>query len=179
MTESEIEFLQQENERLKSEVQQLKGKEQGIHADYKRQISDVRRDKALALLLVGLKTEFDDLAPGVKVSALTEITNSRLAADAAEITVDDSGQLQLRKKDGTNFFAEDHNLLTPKTYLDRILTRDKVLKTDDKSQNNNSSGTAHVRNGQQQQNNGSNGNWKSKTFSVLIDESLKALAGEH
>lgn len=180
MTENEIEFLQQENERLKSEVHQLREKEQGIHAGYKKQLSDIRRDKALALLLVGLKTEFDDLAPGVKVSALTEITNTRLAADAAEITVDEAGQLQLRKKDGTNFFAEDHNLLTPKTYLERILTRDKVLKTDDKGQNNNSGNEsgAHMRSGgQQSRNNGSGGNWKHKTLTGLVDESLKALAG--
>ena len=109
------------------------------------------------------------------MSALTEITNARLTADSAELTVDESGQLQLRKKDGTNFFAEDHNLLTPKTYLDRILTRDKILKADDKGQNNNSNGTANL-NGQQQNNSG--GNWKNKTLTGLVNESLKALAGE-
>ena len=175
MTENEIEFLQQENDRLKNENRELREKEKAIHEGYKKQLSDFRRDKALAFLLVGLKTEFDDLTPSVKVSALTEITNARLTADSAELTVDESGQLQLRKKDGTNFFAEDHNLLTPKTYLDRILTRDKILKADDKGQNNNSNGTANL-NGQQQNNSG--GNWKNKTLTGLVNESLKALAGE-
>lgn len=176
MTESEIEFLQQENDRLKNENRELREKEQGIHAGYKKQLSDVRRDKALAFLLAGLKTEFDDLAPNVKMSALTEIANTRLAADAAELTIDDAGQLQLRKKDGTNFFGEDHNLLTPKTYLDRILTRDKVLKTDDKGLGN-SNGTGNTHNGQQQHNQGATGNWKTQSLSRLVDESLKALEG--
>lgn len=177
MTDYEIEILQQENETLKSEIQQLKGKEQGIHADYKKQLSDVRRDKALALLLVGFKTEFDDLATNVKVSALTEITNTRLAADGAELTVDEAGQLQLRRKDGTNFFSEDHQLMTPKSYLDRILTRDKILKTEDQN-NNSGNGTAPTMRTAHRQNNVSSGNWKNNILSSLVDESLKSLAGD-
>lgn len=175
MTEVEIEILQQENDRLKSEVHQLKEKEKGIHEGYKKQLSDVRRDKALAILLVGFKTEFDDLAPSVKVSALTEITNTRLAADAAELTVDEAGQLQLRRKDGTNFFSEDHNLLTPKSYLDRILTRDKIIKTEDQNNNSGNSTAPTMRTGHRQ-NNVSSGNWKNNILSSLVDESLKSLA---
>ena len=119
---------------------------------------------------------------------MKSIINDSLAADAAELTVDDAGQLILRKKGGDNFFGDDHNIMTPKTYLDKILARDKILITTDQNQNNGGgANNSHNRNNgqnyqrQQNQNNGSNGNGNNNAakspISGLVAESLKALEG--
>lgn len=180
MTENEIEFLQQENDRLKNELSEMKAKMQGVHEDYKKQLSVARKDQAVTLLLAGFKTEFDDLPAGVKDSALKEIINNRLAADAAELTIDEGGRLILRRKDGTNFFGADHRLLDPKSYLEKMMTTDKILKANDLSSGNNTSGN---RTGQQpdQTRPYNNGRGSSKSRNVLSDlanESLQALTAE-
>lgn len=131
----EKDILQQEINKLNGELRDIKAKEQGIHEDYKKQILDVKMSHSLGTLLGSYKTKFDDLPHNVKASALKEIINNSLAADAAELTVDEAGQLILRKKGGDNFFGDDHNIMTPKTYLDKIMARDKILITTDQSQN--------------------------------------------
>lgn len=170
MTENEIEFLQQENERLKNELSEMKAKMQGIHEDYKKQLSVARKDQALTLLLTGFKTEFDDLPAGVKDSALKEILNNRLAADAAELTIDEGGRLILRRKDGTNFFGADHRLLDPKSYLEKMMTTDKILRVVDASPNATAGHT-----GQQANRNGANKGGRYNSLSNLVNEALKAI----
>lgn len=175
MTESEIEFLQQENARLKNELKEVREKEKGIHEDYKKQLSGARRDQALTLLLVGFKTQFDDLDIGVKDQALKEIISSRLAADSAELTVDESGQLLLRRKDGTNFFAEDHRLLDPNSYVEKIMVRDNILRTIDAQPDasNRQSGRNELNNSGR--NNHTYNNSGNSAISPLIDQALKTL----
>lgn len=170
MTENEIEFLQQENERLKNELSEMKAKMQGIHEDYKKQLSVARKDQAVTLLLTGFKTEFDDLPAGVKDSALKEILNNRLAADAAELTIDEGGRLILRRKDGTNFFGADHRLLDPKSYLEKMMTTDKILKVADARPNATAGHT-----GQQANLNGANKGGRYNSLSNLVNEALKAI----
>jgi hypothetical protein len=163
MTESEIEFLQQENARLKNELKEVREKEKGIHEDYKKQLSGARRDQALTLLLAGFKTQFDDLDISVKDQALKQIISSRLATDSAELTVDDSGQLLLRRKDGTNFFGEDHRLLDPNSYVEKVMARDNILKTADQEQAVQLTAMA---------NNNTGKSWAERKISSLVDESL-------
>lgn len=182
----EKDVLQQEINKLNGELRDIKAKEQTIHDDYKKQLLDVKMGHSLGTLLGSYKTKFDDLPPNVKASALKEIINTSLAADTAELTVDDAGQLILRKKGGDNFFGDDHNIMTPKTYLDKILARDKILITTDQSQNGGGANNSHNRNNgqtfqrQQSQNNGNNGNGTAakSPISGLVAESLKALEGK-
>lgn len=181
------EALNAEVTRLNNELRVEKEKESKIRAEHQEEIKKVRMSHALGGLLGSYKTKFDELPASVKESTLTAIINNSLGADAAEFSVDDSGQIILRKKDGTNFFGEDNRLLEPKTYLDKIFARDKILITNDQNQNN--GGGANPRNqnnGQnynrqiQNQNNG-NGNNGSKTnaaneVSSLADEALAAFS---
>lgn len=181
----EKDVLQQEINKLNAELRDIKSKEQGIHDDYKKQMLEIKMGHSLGQLLGSYKTKFDELPANVKDSTLKAIINNSLAADAAEFTVDDAGQLTLRKKGGDNFFGDDHNIMTPKTYLDKILARDKILITTDQSQNNGGgANNSHNRNGQnfqrqQTQNNGSNGNGNGSAakspISDLIAESLQGL----
>lgn len=187
----EKDFLQQEITKLNNELRDIKAKEHGIHEDYKKQLLDVKMGHSLGLLLGSYKTKFDELPASVKDSTLKAIINNSLAADNAELTVDEAGQIQLRRKGGDNFFGEDHNVMTPKTYLDKILARDKILITTDQNQNNgngassrNNNGQTFQRQNQNQNNNGSgnngNGNGKAASNSAmksLVDEALEGFSG--
>jgi len=179
--------LNQEITRLNNELRAEKEKEGQLKEAHQKEIKTVKMSHALGGLLGGYKTKFDDLPAKVKESALTATINDALAADAAELTIDDAGQLILRKKDGTNFFGEDNRLLEPKTYLDKIFARDKILIVNDQNQNNgNGANSRNQNNGQNFQrnfqnsgngNNGNNGNNNaaSKTLvSSLADEALAA-----
>jgi hypothetical protein len=181
----EKDVLQQEITKLNNELRDIKAKEQGIHEDYKKQLLDVKMGHSLGQLLGSYKTKFDELPASVKDSTLKAIINNSLAADGAEFSVDEAGQLQLRKKGGDNFFGDDHNIMTPKTYLDKILARDKILITTDQSQiNGGGANNSHNRNGQnfqrqtQNQNgsgsNGGNNRNAANPVSSLVDEALSA-----
>lgn len=186
----EKDTLQTEINRLNNELRAEKDKETGIRAEHKKELTEVRMGHSLGQLLGAYKTKFDELPTGVKESTLKAIINNSLAADAAELSVDEAGQLILRKKDGTNFFGEDNRLLEPKSYLDKIFARDKILITTDPNQNNNSGNGANSRNnnGQnynrqnQNQNNGSgnNGNGNKAANPILANlanEALKTFEG--
>lgn len=164
MTENEIQLLQQENTRLKNELKEAREKEMGIHEDYKKQLTGARRDRSLTLLLASFKTKFDDLPADVKDSALQEIINNSLAADGAELAIGDDGQLVLRRKDGSNFFGEDHRLLTPNTYLEKVMSRENILKVADQEQ--------VVQNTVRTNNNAGN-SWAERNLYSLVDEALE------
>lgn len=166
MAANEIEFLQQENARLKNELRASQDREKNSREDYEKKLSGARRDRSLTLLLASFKTKFDDLPADVKDSALQEIINNSLAADNAELAIDDSGQLALRRKDGSNFFGEDHRLFTPNTYLEMLMTREKILKGAEPKQ--------VVQNSVRTNNNTGN-SWAERKISSLVDESLAAL----
>lgn len=186
----EKDSLQLEITKLNNELREIKQKEQGIHDDYKKQLTDVRMGHSLGLLLGGYKTKFDELPASVKDSTLKAIINNSLATDGAEFSVDETGQVILRKKDGNNFFGEDHNIMTPKTYLDKILARDKILIVNDQNQNNGNGASSRNNNGQNFQfnqprnqnngnGNGNNGNSNAASrnqMSPLVEEALRALA---
>jgi len=182
----EKDVLQQDINRLKGELRQIKDKENELKEAHKKEITEIKMGFSLGQLLGSYKTKFDELPPSVKDSTLRAIINNSLAADNAEISVDEAGQLLLRKKGGDNFFGDDHNVMTPKSYLDKILARDKILIVNDQNQNQNNGGgnganSRNQNNGQnynrqnQNQNNGNNGNAAKSPISSLVAESLQAL----
>lgn len=181
----EKDSLQQQINDLNAQLRAEKDKEAGIRAEYEGKLKDVKMGYTLGSLLGGYKTIYDDLDGEVKDITLKAIINKSLNADAAELTVDDSGQLILRKKDGSNFFGEDNRLLTPKSYLDKIMSRDKILKVSDQNQNQNQNGNgngakSHLNNNgnqqrQGQQNGNGNQNAGNQTLSTLADQALAAL----
>jgi hypothetical protein len=176
--------LAQEIAKLNGELKEIKEREKGIHEKHQQEVSEIRMNYALGGLLGGYKTKFDDLPQKVKETTLKQIINDSLSADAAEFTVDDNGNLMLRKRDGNNFFGEDHTVLTPKSYLDKILARDKILIVNDPQQG----ASTQKQNGQQrpnsyvpptQQQNGGNNNGKAANpvLASLAQEALKSFSG--
>jgi hypothetical protein len=179
----EKDTLQQQINDLNAQLRAEKDKEAGIRAEYEGKLKDVKMGYTLGSLLGGYKTIYDELDGEVKDITLKAIINKSLNADAAEFTVDDSGHLVLRKKDGTNFFGEDNRLLNPKSYLDKIMSRDKIIKVSDQNQNQNGNGNGaknHLNNnGNQQRQNQNNGNGDGKAvnhaLNSLADQALAAL----
>jgi hypothetical protein len=182
----EKDSLQQQINELNNQLRAEKDKESGIRAEYEKKLKDKDMSYALRNILGGYKTIYDELDGEVKDITLKAIINKSLNADAAEFTVDESGQLALRKKDGSNFFGEDNRLLTPKSYLDKIMSRDKILKVSDQIQNQNQNGNGngaknHVNNnGNQQrqnqnQNGNGNGNAVNHALTSLADQALADL----
>jgi len=179
----EKDSLQQQINELNNQLRAEKDKEAGIRAEYEKKLKDKDMSYALRNILGGYKTIYDELDGEVKDITLKAIINKSLNADAAEFTVDESGQLALRKKDGSNFFGEDNRLLTPKSYLDKIMSRDKILKVSDQNQNqqngNGNGAKNHVNNnGNQQrpnQNGNGNGNATNHALASLADQALADL----
>jgi hypothetical protein len=179
----EKDTLQQQINDLNAQLRAEKDQIAGIRAEYEGKLKAKDMSYALRNILGDYKTIYDELDGEVKAITLNAIINKSLNADAAEFTVDESGQLVLRKKDGTNFFGEDNRLLTPKSYLDKIMSRDKILKVTDQNQNhqngNGNGAKSHLNNNGNQQHHNQNGNGDGKTvnhtLSSLADEAIAAL----
>lgn len=171
----EKETLQTQINELNAQLRTEKDKEAGIRSEYEKKLKDKDMSYALRNILGAYKTIYDGLDGEVKDITLKAIINKSLNADAAEFTVDDAGQLILRKKDGTNFFGEDNRLLTPKSYLDKIMSRDKILIVNDQNQQQQQNGNGaktHVNNNGQQHQQNQNGNNGGKA----VNHSLMSLA---
>lgn len=173
---------------LNNELRVLKEKEQNIHTEYKKQIQSVKMNHVLGGLLGGYKTVFDELDPSTKEITLKAIIERNLGAKKAQLTIDEAGNLQLIGADGANVFGDDHNILTPKAFLDKVMANEKILKVTDQGNNNGSNGSnngQHFNNGQQRQQfsnangNSNNGNGGGKrvnhVHNALVQESLAAL----
>lgn len=160
---TEIEILQQENDKLKNELRQIK-------EDHKNQLTEARKNLSLTLHIASLKTEFDELPASVKDTVLKQVINKNLAADGAELTIGDTGQLVLRKKDGNTFFGQDNRALDPNSYFERVMEREKVLKNNVQPQpGKNTTQPEKPATGRHNQRN---------VLSNLVNESLQALTAD-
>lgn len=102
-----------------------------VKTEYEQKLRDKDMSYALNGLLGQYKTIYDELNPGIKDKTLKAIIDESLGTDEAQFTIGDAGQLILQKKDGSNYFGDNHQVLTPKTYLDKVLSREKILKVTD------------------------------------------------
>lgn len=150
----EKEQLAQQIVELNNQLRTEKDSINGIKQDYEKKLKEKDKSYALRALLGGYKTIHDDLDPETKAIILDAIIKKNLATKKAELTVDDNGQLALVGEGGTNIFSDDNRLLTPKSFLDKVMADEKILKVSDGQQN---SGQQNNFNGQQRQqfNNGS------------------------
>lgn len=97
-----------------------------IRAEYEKKIQGIRIDSSLKSILGEYKTVYDDLGSDVKETALRSLLEKALQDSDAEFTLDEKGQVSLVKKDGTNLFGDNHVVMTPKSFLDKTMS--KILK---------------------------------------------------
>lgn len=172
---------------LNKELREIKDKEQSIHADYKKQIQDVKMNHVLGGLLSGYKTRFDDLDAATKETVLKNIITKNLGTKQAAFALDEQGNLKLVGSDGNNVFGEDHTPLTPKKFLDKVMADEKIIVVNDAGNGNNGSNGQQNYNGQQRQqsfqngnghrpsDNGNGGKKVNSTLQALLNESQQAL----
>ena len=176
---------------LNNQLREIKEKEQGIHAEYKKQIQDVKMNHVLGSILSGYKTRFDDLDNATKETVLKNIITKNLGAKQATFALDEQGNLKLVGNDGSNVFGEDHTPLTPKKFLDKVMADEKIIVVNDTGNtgttgSNNgqysNNGSQGQYNGQQRQNfqnqnsgNGNNGKKGNPALQALLNESQQDL----
>lgn len=122
-------------------------------------IKDVKKSYALNKLLAGYKTIHDSLDPETKNIILSAVINKNLTAKKANWDVDEADNLLLLGEGNTNLFGDDNRQLTPKTFLDQVLAKEKMLVVNDNNNdNNNQHQNSNRPNNGQYSNNGRNGN---------------------
>ncbi len=113
----------------------------------------MRKQYRLNSMFANSKTIYDNLDPEEKYSTLEVIINRQLQDHNAKLDLDDSGNLILRKKDGSNFFGENNQAVNPQQFIDGVLSRKKLIITTPAAGTQNGSAN---NNGSQSANNGSN-----------------------
>lgn len=80
-------------------------------------------------MLASYKTTFDELDPSVKAATIRSLLDKELQDKDAELTYDDKGNFTLLKKDGSNFYGDNHQQVNPQSFLEQLLSRHKLLIT--------------------------------------------------
>lgn len=138
---------------------------------HSQNIKDVKKSFALNQLLTGYQTIHDNLDPDTKNIILSALINKHLKAKSANWDINDKDEFVLVGENNTNIFGDDNRLLTPKTFIDKVLADEKMLKINDSNNegnnNNNNNSYRPNNNGQHFNNNnghpnGNNGNQKPR-----------------
>ncbi len=75
------------------------------------------------------KTIYDELDAEIKNTSISSILNKELQDKDAVLTYDEKGNFTLLKKDGSNFYGDTHQQVTPDQFIEQLLSRHKLLIT--------------------------------------------------
>lgn len=94
----------------------------------KKEIKQMRLQYALSALFGNHKTIYDEtLSPDVKNMTIENVIKSGLQKKGAKIDFDESGNMVVLRNDGTNYFGEDHQPVTPAKFIETELSTNKLL----------------------------------------------------
>ncbi|MBA3830069.1 MAG: hypothetical protein H0X33_14100 [Taibaiella sp.] len=97
--------------------------------DYDRQLSEFKKEIKVSGLYANEKTVLDTLDPEARNTAINVLINKALQDNNAKITFDENNNLVLTKNDGTNYFGDNNQQVTPKQFVEQTLSRNKLLVT--------------------------------------------------
>lgn len=132
-----------------------------LEQEHGKNIKSVKKSYAMNQLLSGYQTIHDGLDPETKGIILNALINKHLKAKNATLDINDKDEFILLGENNSNVFTEDNRLLTPKTFIDKVLADEKMLKVNDSNNNNgnnNNNNNSYRPNNGQHFNNGQNGN---------------------
>ncbi len=120
----------------------------GVRKDADKRVNQIHVGSELTGLLSGYKTIYDELPPAAKKNAIKALIDGELTNNEAEFYLDDKGNFDLRKKDGTSFLGDNHQAIKPQSFIESILSKNKLLKvtTNDPNQGDNTQQTNGQRN---------------------------------
>lgn len=117
------------------------------------------------------KTIYDDLDQEIKNTSINSILNKELQDKDAVLTYDDKGNFTLLKKDGSNFYGDNHQQVTPDQFIEQLLSRHKLLITTPKP------GEKPPANSKQPDSGGGGKDTGNATLKTLASEARKAYEG--
>jgi hypothetical protein len=163
--------IQKQIDDLHAQLKQANENTEKIKKESDQKVKQVELRYAVDSKLSPYKTIHDDLDPSVKREILKAIINKELQDNKVQWAIDENGTLSLQKEDGTSYYGDNHQLISPESFIEKTLSRNKLLKVSDQSSN----GNGDNRNGHQQPRSGDGKTEKNHALSGLVQNSLKNL----
>lgn len=114
----------------------MTAKEQEI-ASIKQQADSELTQFALRSQLASYAYALDNVPKDVNVLTANQLLSQSLSSDQAEVVYDKTtGQMKLVKKDGTDFYDNTNTKVDAKTYVERVLAKNNMLKVSDPNPGN-------------------------------------------
>lgn len=166
--------IQEQIDTLHAQLRDEQAKTVRLASDYAQKENDLKVNTKWATLIGKHKTVYDNLDPELKIQAIQVLVNSNLQATNGKVLFDDNGNFLLKKKDDTNYFDGSNNQLTPEAFLDGLLSRNKILVTNNPATPPGGGATQNPANPanprQPNGGNGGNGDGNSATVSAIFKE---------
>lgn len=164
--------IQQEIDNLHTAI---KAEKEGRAAD-KKEFERIRKDEKINgkknILYSGAKTIHDDLDPDVRFNIIDSIIKKELQDNQAQFELGENGDTVLLKLDGTNYYGENHQQITPAKFIEQTLAKNKQLKV---SSPNGSNGANTSQNRAYQPPVNGNGQADKNPNAAVIDLNKQAL----
>jgi hypothetical protein len=87
-------------------------------------------------LFSGIKTIHDELDPEIRFNILDSQIQKELQDNQAKFAFDDQGNFTLNKNDGTNYYGENHQQISPVKFIEQTLAKNKQIKISSPAPNN-------------------------------------------
>lgn len=121
--------LQKQIDELHQQLAAEKKAKEDAKKEFESNILKFRVDSKKESLLSQYKTTLDEFDPQVKYSTINALINKELQDKDADFTYDDKGNFTLLRKDGSNFYGDNHQQVNPQTFVEQLLSRHKLLVT--------------------------------------------------
>lgn len=95
---------------------------------YENQMTTYKINSKINQYMNSFKTIHDDLDPEVKSTVISTLLQKELQDNNAKFTFDEQGNFTLIKNDGTNYYGENHQQVTPVKFIEQTLAKTKQLK---------------------------------------------------
>jgi hypothetical protein len=124
----EKENIQKEIDALHAQLSEQKTARETEKASYANELLNFKRGHKLDSIIGKHKTIYDELDPDVKSTSISTIINKYLQDNQAKFDFDDKGNFVLLKNDGTNYYGENHQQISPDQFIEQTLAKTKLLK---------------------------------------------------
>lgn len=176
--------LQKQIDDLQAQLRTRTAEQQALKAEFDNKVKDYQKQYKLDQLLGQYQTIYDNpqspLDPEVKTLTLKNLVTKALQENNATFDFDQNGQFVLVKNDGTNYYGDNNQLVSPQQFAESVLSRNKLLiVTQSPNQgagaNQKPGGSQAPAGGQQPQGGQGGGAKGNNTLKALVNESMQSL----
>lgn len=160
------EEIQKEIDKLHLELKAAKEDNERGKLEADQNLKKVWQEYAFDKLISPYKTIYDELDPDIKRTSLKTIIDKELQDNKVKLTADEKRKASLEKEDGTSYYGENHQLITPEMFIEKTLSRNKLLITTAKPQANGDTN-------RMQPNSANGASTKNPTLSGLVQDAIR------